>query len=133
MPIIDFSEEDIKAATIVDPAYYVVDIRSIGEETSKNGQSTNYPVEALILRNDDNGDDTFAGVPLSKLNWMFNSKFKVAIMDFLKAFDNEVVGGSRFELADLAGQQVAAFVGNDTFEGRTKNKITHQYRKPRAA
>lgn len=133
MPIIDFTDEDIKSATIVDPAYYVVDIRSIGEETSKAGDSTNYPVEALILRNDDNGDETYAGVPLTKLNWMFNSKFKVAIMDFLKAFDNDVVGGSRFDLAALAGQQVAAFVGNDTWDGRTKNKVTHQYRKPRAA
>lgn len=129
MPIVEFTEEDIKSGVIVDPAWYRVKVINIGESTSKKGDSTNYPVDALIICNADNGDTEFVGVPLNERNWQFNSKIPAFIIDFIKAITGkDVEARKRSDLNDAAGMELEAFVGNDAFEGRKKNKVTHQYR-----
>jgi len=129
MPVIEFSDEDLLSGKIVEPAWYHVKVNAIGEKTSSKGDSTNYPVEGIILYNADNGDETFKGVPLTERNWMFNSKIPAFIIDFIKAVsDGDVEANKRFELNDAIGRELDTFVGNDTYDGRMKNKVTHQYR-----
>ena len=125
MPIISFGERDLLRGTVVEPAWYVVIINSIGEAQSKDGGSMNYPVEATIEKNADNGADSFAGVPL---DWNFNSKAIGFAVGFLKAFGVDVKAGQRFDLASAAGKRIEVFVENDTWQGRMVNRVNHKYR-----
>lgn len=129
MPIIEFSPEDILSGVIVEPAWYHVRVNGIGEKESSKKTSTNYPVEATIAYNADNGDETFKGVPLNERNWQFNSKIPAFIIDFIKAVSGgDVEANKRFELNDAVGRELDIYIGNSTWEGRIKNNVTHQYR-----
>jgi len=125
MPIISFSDRDLLRGKVVEPAWYVVTINAIGEAPSKAGDSTNYPVEGVIVRNADNGSEDFAGVPL---DWMFNSKAIGFAVGYLSAFGVDVKSGARFELNNSVGKQLEVFVENDTYMGQIKNRVNHKYR-----
>ena len=125
MPIIQFGERDLLRGKIVEPAWYVVHIEDIGEGPSKDGGSTNYPVQGTIVKNADNGDEEFKGVPL---DWNFNSKAIGFAVGFLAAFGVDVKAGARFELSNATGKQLEVFVENDTWQGRIKYNVNHKYR-----
>lgn len=131
MPMITFSEKDIKRSTIVVPAWYRVKIETVGEEPAKaaegKGPSMNYPVEGIILFNGDNGDPTFEGVPI---NWMFNSKAIGFAVPFLKSFGVEIQAGQRFDLKAAENLILDVFVENGSFNNRLKNEVNHKYRAP---
>jgi hypothetical protein len=129
MPVIQFGEKDLLRGKVVIPAWYRVHIDSLGEAPSKDGGSTNYPVEGTILMNSDNGDTEFAGVPL---DWNFNSKAIGFAVGFLQAFGVTVEAGKRFDLASAAGKDIDVFVENDTWQGRMTNRVNHKYRAARA-
>jgi hypothetical protein len=129
MPIITYSEKDLLRGKIVEPAWYRVRIDNIGEAPSKDGGSTNYPVEGVILRNADSGDETFAGVPIE---WNFNSKAIGFSVGFLQAFGVEVKPNTRMELKAAEGHELDVFIENDTWQGRMKNQVNHKYRQPRS-
>ena len=101
-------------------------IESVGEAPSKDGGSTNYPVEGTIIRHADSGSEEFAGVPV---DWNFNSKAISFAAGFLKAFGEDVKSGVRFNLNAAEGQLLDVFVENDTWQGRTINRVNHKYRK----
>jgi len=125
MPIISFNDRDLLRGKIVEPAWYVVNIVNVGEAPSKDGGSTNYPVEGVIVRNADNGSEDFANVPL---DWNFNSKAISFAAGFLSALGVDVKSGARFELANAVGKQIEIFVENDTWQGRMLNRVNHKYR-----
>lgn len=125
MPVVQFGERDLLRGKVVTPAWYVVTINQVGEALSKDGGSTNYPVEATIVANADNGETEFAGVPL---DWNFNSKAIGFAVGFLQAFGVDVKSGARFDLANAAGKQLEVFVENDTWQGRMVNRVNHKYR-----
>jgi hypothetical protein len=125
MPIISFSEKDLLQGKVVEPAWYLMTIRSVGEAPSKAGDSTNYPVEGVIVRNVDTGDEKEAGVVIT---WMFNSKAIGFAVGFLRAFGVDVAAGQRFDLGSAAGKQLEVFVENDTYQGRILNRVNHKYR-----
>lgn len=128
MPVISFSQRDLLRGTVVTPAWYRVRIDSVGEAPAKQsdkGPSTNYPVEATILFNGDNGDTKFATVPL---DWNFNSKAIGFAVGFLKAFGVDVKAGTRFDLKSAESKEVDVFVENDTYQGRITNRVNHKYR-----
>lgn len=129
MPIVSFSERDLLRGTVVEPAWYLVSIDDIGEAPSKDGGSTNYPVEGTIIKNDDTGEENFRGVPL---DWNFNSKAIGFAVGFLKSFGVDVKAGARFELANAKGKQVAVFVENGEWQGRMVNRVNHKYRPARS-
>jgi hypothetical protein len=114
---------------VVDPAWYLVSIDNIGEAPSKDGGSTNYPVEGTILKNADNGSEDFKGVPL---DWNFNSKAIGFAVGFLQAFGVDVKSGARFELSNAVGKTVEVFVENGEWQGRLVNRVNHKYRTPRS-
>lgn len=128
MPIISFSDRDMNRGKIVEPAWYVVHIDNIGEAPSKDGGSTNYPVEGTIVRNADNGSEEFKDVPL---DWNFNSKALGFAVGFLSAFGVEVKSKARFELANAIGKNIEVFVENGEWQGRIKNQVAHKYRPAR--
>jgi hypothetical protein len=125
MPMINFSAKDLLRGKVVEPAWYRVRIDSVGEAPSKDGGSTNYPVEATIIRNADNGNEEFKDAPL---DWNFNSKAIGFAVGFLQAFGVEVKSGVRFDLANAAGKELDVFVENDTWQGRLVNRVNHKYR-----
>ena len=131
MAFIQFSDRDLLRGKIVEPAWYRVRIESVGEapaKQSEKGPSTNYPVEATILFNGDNGDTTYAGVPV---DWNFNSKAIGFAVGFLAAFGVEVKSGTRFDLKSAEGREVDVFVENDVYQNRQVNRVNHKYRAPR--
>lgn len=125
MPIVQFSDRDLLRGKVVEPAWYVVNIVSVGEAPSKDGGSTNYPVEGVIVKNADNGSEDFAGVPL---DWNFNSKAIGFAVGFLAALGVDVKAGARFELANAAGKTMEVFVENGEWQGRIVNRVNHKYR-----
>ena len=129
MPIIQFSEKDLMRGKVVDPAWYLVDINSVGEAPSKDGGSTNYPVEATIIRNADNGDETFKGMVIE---WNFNSKAIGFAAGLLQALGADVKSNERYKLEMAAGKQVEVFVENGEWQGRIVNRVNHKYRPVRS-
>ena len=125
MPMVEFSERDLLRGKIVEPAWYVMNIESIGEAPSKDGGSVNYPVEGTVVKNDDTGDETFAGTPIT---WNFNSKAMGFSIGFLKCLGVDVQPGKRYDIGGAAGKQVVVFVENAEWEGRTINRVNHKYR-----
>jgi hypothetical protein len=130
MPVVQFSDKDLLRGKVVEPAWYVMHIESVGEAPSKDGGSTNYPVEGVIVKNADNGNEEFKGVPI---DWNFNSKAIGFAVGFLTAFGVDVKSGARFDLANAAGKQLEVFVENDTYQGRMVNRVNHKYRALRTA
>jgi hypothetical protein len=131
MPVVSFSDRDLMRGKIVPPAWYRVKIDNVGEapaKASEKGPSTNYPVEATILFNGDDGSTEFTGVPL---DWNFNSKAIGFAVGFLQAFGVDVKAGTRFDLKSAEGREVDVFVENDTYQGRMVNRVNHKYRTPR--
>jgi len=125
VPIIQFSDRDLLRGKVVEPAWYVVTINNIGEAPSKDGGSTNYPVEGSIVKNADSGSEEYANVPL---DWNFNSKAIGFAVGFLAAFGVDVKAGARFDLANAVGKQVELFVENGEWQGRMVNRVNHKYR-----
>jgi len=128
MPTIEFGDRDILRGKVVEVAWYRMRIESVGEALSKDGGSTNYPIEGTILFNGDTGDTRFAGVPV---DWNFNSKAIGFAVGFLSAFGATVVAHKRFELGNAAGKEIDVFVENDTWQGRLINRVNHKYRTPK--
>lgn len=124
-PIIGFTDRDIMRGKILPPAWYRVRIDSVGEAPSRDGGSTNYPVEGTVIKNADDGSTEFAGVPL---DWNFNSKAIGFAAGFLAALGVGVEAGKRYDLANAATQEIEVFVENGEYQGRIKNQVNHKYR-----
>lgn len=128
MPIIQFSDRDLLRGKTIEPAWYLVRIETVGEspaKASEKGPSTNYPVEATIIRNAENGSETFAGIPV---DWNFNSKAIGFAVGFLAAFGVEVKSGQRFDLKSAEGRELEVYVENDMYQNRIVNRVNHKYR-----
>lgn len=128
MPTIEFGQRDILRGKVVPPAWYRVRVEGVGESLSKDGNSTNYPVEGTILFNGETGSTEYAGVPL---DWNFNSKAPGFAVGFLAALGVEAQVGKRYELSNAAGKEIDVFVENDTWQGRVVNRVNHKYRAPK--
>jgi hypothetical protein len=127
MPLVEFNESDLLRSKIVSPAWYRMDLGMVSEwNPSKAGDSNNCTIEATIVCNADNGDTEFHGVPIT-LQFNDKPKAKGFIEGFLKALGVDVQPG-RFDLGAAAGQQVDAYIENDTYEGRILNRCNHKYR-----
>jgi len=124
MPKWEFTPEDILSGKLVDPDWYILKITSIGEAPSKDGGSTNYPVEAVVVSSL-NGDTTFAGVPL---RWNFNSKAKGFMQAYLQSFGAEVTSGKRYDPEDTVGMLIGAFVDHTEYNGRVRNNVGGKFR-----
>lgn len=129
MPTIEYGQRDLLRGKVVEPAWYRMRIEGVGEAMSKDGGSTNYPVEGTILFNGENGSTQFQGVPI---DWNFNSKAIGFSVGFLAAFGIEPQQGKRYELNNAAGKELDVYVENDTWQGRVVNRVNHKYRSPKS-
>lgn len=136
-PIIEFSEDDINRNKIVTPGWYEVEVLRVGTKPSKGDNpdtTTIWPIDGRIIRNADNGDTSFAGVP-TPAGWNFNDnpRAKGFIVGFFTSLGAYVKAGARMDLAAAEGKRLEVFIENDTFEGRVVNRINHKYRPLRNA
>ena len=127
MPIVTFNEKDLMRGKIITPAWYRIKIDSVGEVPSKDGGSTNYPIEGTILFDADNGSKDFEGTPIT---WNFNSKAMGFALGFFQALGEDVKAGVRYDLKYGEGKELDVFVENDTYNGRLVNRVNHKYRRP---
>src|SRR5678816_287793 len=118
---ITFSNSDMLRDKLVDPGWYDVLINDVIEAPSKDGGSTNWKMEATIIKNGD-GNEEFAGVPLI---WNFNSKAISFAIGFLQALGVNVEPDKRYDLAQAKGQRVQVWVIRGEFDGRPKNQVQH--------
>ena len=130
MPLVEFSDRDLRRGTVVEPAWYRVKIEEIDAEgsLSKDGKSTNYVAEATILFNGDTGDTTFTGVPIT---WNFNSKAMGFTRGLFESVGLTLEAHKRYRLEACAGREVDMFIGNKPYQGRILNEVNHQYRRIR--
>jgi hypothetical protein len=128
MPMIEFDQKSLLRGKIVTPAWYRVRIESAGTKPSKDGGSTNYPIEGVIINNADDGSTEFAGVPI---DWNFNSKAIGFAVGFLTAFGMTPEVGKRYELSQAVGKELEIFVANGMYNNNPKNEVTHKYRQLR--
>lgn len=128
MPFVSFTPDELLRGKVLTPGWYRMLIQSVGEQPSKDGNSTNYPVEGIVIRNADDGSEDFAGVPVI---WNFNSKALGFTVGYFQALGIEIQPNTRYELKVGEGQQIDVFVENDTYNGRLVNRINHKYRPAR--
>ncbi len=129
MPMIELSDRDMNMGKVIEPGWYTILIESVGEAPSKDGGSTNYPVEGKIVKNAETGSEAFKDVTLM---WNFNSKAIGFAVGFLQAFGVDVKAG-RWELNNAVGKYLDVFVENGEYNGRIVNRVNHKYRQVRAA
>lgn len=141
MPIVQYSRKDLLRDKIVNPAWYLVLIETIGEWTdSRDGKSQNMIVEGVIVKNAETGATDFADVPIGGMgSWNFNTKamgfskgLVNAVANQLGLNPDEITPETRIEFKHLEGKYVEVFIENDTYEGRIKNKVQHKYREPKS-
>lgn len=125
MPKIRYSQRDFQRGRVVEPGWYVMEIQSVGEASSKDGQSTNYPTEGIIIKNAENGSEEFKG---AIIEWNFNSKVISFSMGFLRAFNLEPKPDVDYELASAVGKRLEVMVENGEWNGRIVNRVNHKYR-----
>jgi len=138
MPIITFSDKDLRRGQVLSPGWYKVRIDSVGEapaKASEKGPSTNYPVEASVICNADNGSKTMKNLQGEEVNlegmpldWNFNSKAIGFAVGFLECFGVKVVAGQRVELEAAKGKEIEVYVENGEWQGRIVNRVNHKYR-----
>jgi hypothetical protein len=128
MTMVDFSESDLLRNKLVPPAWYTLELGAVGPWTpTKDQQSNNCLIEAVILRNADTGEtEGISGIPITL---QFNDKPKARgfIEGFLRALGVDVQAG-RYNLGAAVGQKIDAFVENNTWEGRTSNRASNKFR-----
>lgn len=133
MPFVDFTESDLLRNKILPPAWYKLNIESVGDWLpSKNGNSNNCLMNCIILSNaDTNETEGIAGVPVYiQLN--DSPKARGFIEAFLRGLGVEVQPGVRYDIKAAEGKDIIAFVENETYEGRVRNRINHKYRVPKS-
>jgi hypothetical protein len=125
MPFVNLESKDILRGTLIDMGWYLVKIISIGEAPSKDGGSTNYPIEGEIIQNAETGDTKYAGYPTPP-NWNFNSKAIGFVVPFLTALGVEPKPG-RVDLGPAQGMMIKVYIEHGEYNGRVVNQINHKY------
>lgn len=131
MTYIKFSNSDLLRDKIVDPGWYTLLINTHRTWTpTKDGQSENMHFDCIIERNGDNGDTTFAGVPIIL---MFNSKPTAQgfIRGFLRALGVELAADKMYDMNAAVGRRIDAFIENNMYNGRLSNKANNSFRQTR--
>lgn len=130
MALVEITATDLLRDKVVTPAWYRLKLGANGPWTpSKDGNSNNSITEATIVFDADSGDREYEGVPIQL---QFNDKpgARGFILGYLKALGVDVQAG-RIDLAAADGMEIDAYVENDTYDGRVRNRVNHKYRAPK--
>lgn len=128
MPLVEFNDSDLLRGRILEPAWYLLNIDSVDDwKLSKAGTSNNCVMSCTVIKNaDTNETEGIAGVPIY-LQFNDSPKAKGFIEGFLRAIGVDV-RAQRYDLKAAEGTQIVAFVENETYEGRVRNRVNHKYR-----
>lgn len=126
---VSFTESDLLRNKILPPSWYKLRIDSVSEwSPTKAGDSNNCLMECVVLQNADTGEtEGYAGIPVTL---QFNDKPKARgfIEGFFAGLGVEITAGSRYDLQAAQGKTIEAFVENESYEGRVRNRVNHKYR-----
>lgn len=126
---ISFSKSDLLRTTVVDPAWYEIEVQTVGEwELASKGNSNNLEMDSIVIRNADSGDTKFAGVPVT-LRFNDQPSARPFIEGFLRSIGVNVKAET-YDLKNSVGRKLTVFVKNGTWQGRLKNEV-EAYRDPR--
>lgn len=132
MPLVEFTDSDLLRNKLVEPGWYQIDLGQFTEWTpAKSGTSNNCTCEGVVVCNDDNGSTDFAGVPVT-IQFNDSPKARGFMEGFLRA-NGVTVEAKRYDLAAANGRRIVAYIENETWEGRMRNRINHKYRQMKAA
>src|SRR5690606_28126899 len=121
---VDFTDSDLLRNKILPPDWYKVSIDEVEPwKPSKNGQTNNKLFSCTVLCNATTGEEEgIAGIPIYiQLN--DSPKAKGFIEAFLRVLGIDVQPGTRYDLDSAVGKVVTAFIENETYEGRVRNRI----------
>lgn len=130
MSFIDLTPKDVMRGVLIDPpGWYTVLIQAIGEPApSKDGESMNTNIDAVIVKNADSGDEKFKDFPVP--NWFFNSKAPGFATGFLRACGVEPeVGRNSLKVGE--GKTIDIYIKHQEYNGRMSAKPSHEYRPTR--
>lgn len=118
MPFVEFTDEDIKRGTLVDPGMYNVTIESFKEDKDKDGK----PLYKYRYKIFGASKEDFESVTLFD---QFSSK----AMGFFKPFWEAVTGvpavkGTPYDLEYPVGKSIRVNVIRDVYEGKPNNKVS---------
>jgi len=140
MPLVEFEKDDFLRNKVVDVSWYLIKIGEFSEESTADGEGTKYVFrDCKIVKDDDSGDEKWAGVPVKielptkKEGRGFILGFYAALQGYSSVDELQAAGKTRMRIEEAAGQMIVAFVENNTWQGRTTNKINHKYRPVKAA
>jgi hypothetical protein len=131
--MINVTSKDARAATIVPPAWYVVDVKKVETKAAKTDQSTNF-VFSMEIVSDLKGSDEFSDIKLK--DFLINEKglfttglaFLVACgfpKDKLEALKKDKNAEPIAVDENMCvGQRIKAFVKTSEYEGRKSNEPT---------
>lgn len=104
---LQLTEEEIKRGSLVDPDWYLIEIKKAKEETSKKGNSTNLVLDFSVVT-DSKGGTKFASLPVR--HWI-NEQAAWAAIDFLAALGLEIKATSySLDPEALVGKRVMGFI-----------------------
>lgn len=124
MPTIEIGREDVLRGKVFDPGWYPVTVRSVTEELSSKGDSTNYLVDIVI--------DAPENVAGALMTVYFNEKAIGRSIPFVNACsasdvinENTVPSGKKvsIDLEKTVGKKIMAYINNGIYEGRTVNRV----------
>lgn len=117
MPIVTFTAEDVKRGKIVIPQWYLMTIKSVTRELSKDKSSHNWIVD-LVGNSGEATDVPFRRYYSEKALGMM-----IPLVVSVGGTVNEETGGS-FNSEAMQGKQVEAFVKNELDDkGKLRNSI----------
>lgn len=121
MPVVTITREDVLRGKTLEPGWYVCSVKSVVEEVSKAGDSTNQVVDLVV-----ESPTIFAGVPLRC--WLNDKNKHLGLVPYLASFgvdmDPEKMGeGKSFDTDKTVGKKVDVYVTNGNLNGRSINQI----------
>ena|SRR5437899_1054629 len=124
MPAITFSEEDIKAGSIVaadKQGWFTFEVGNTKEKPAKTDGSTVYTVALKVL---DGPDTNMHGALVFKT---YSEKALWRAKDFFLALGGEIKAGARFEFDDCKGMKLQGYLrkGKNSDNGEDTNEITN--------
>ena len=108
------SDSDLKQSIILDPDWYLCEIKSVTEQPNKAGDALNTIVDMVVAEGE------FAGVPLRQY---FSERTPPAfVVPFLKALNEGELEPDEYDITDgIVGRRLKVQTSVDEYEGRRKN------------
>ena|SRR5579859_1763619 len=117
MPItINLSREDVQAARVLPPGWYLCTIKDVWQEPAKSDGSTNTWVKFAVKEEGD-----FKDVPLRK---NFSEKWMNPIIGLIEVLSGKAyVAGTPVELDGAKGKDIRVQVQNKLYNGTAQNEV----------